>query len=144
MLGDDRDTIPLLGDYGLSDSDLDDISIFLDAHLADTDLEGNTGSETPERPQLPPVQTTRAGRKKQITCPLSGLIEKNVITLLAFWCTRKKNLPQISIYLQYELYFHILGRKKIISKTETQEPVIFMGISMSNDFYTAQNFGIIR
>ena len=63
MLGDDRVTIPLLGDDNLPDADLDDISMSLDAHLADTDLEGNTGSETSERPQLPPIQTTRVGRK---------------------------------------------------------------------------------
>ena len=66
MLGDDRDTIPLLGDDSLSDADLDDISMFLDADLADPDLEGNTGSETLKRPHLPPVQTTRAGRKTKL------------------------------------------------------------------------------
>ena len=42
MLGDDRDTISLLGDDSLSDTDWDDISMSLDAHLTDPDLEGNT------------------------------------------------------------------------------------------------------
>ena len=65
MLGDDQGFSSHLGYDSQSDTNSNQTFTSQDAHLTDPDSEVNMGF-TPERPQLPPTQTTRAGRKTKL------------------------------------------------------------------------------